>query len=441
MYQWGDSMGQSLLEGGDDMNDQTFGDLGEISGYPRSSRWRERLIPWRQTITFSSYLKRQRKPPKLSRTSIREAPSHPQLQGTSPKRHKIHSRHPKMTFTPQDRPTRVSSLGKPQLRRSFCSEITTKPPSKPKTLTPTQTPPISTPPTGSVENLWANNGQTSSTRPPPGPSSSQFGSQAPPPPGQVKSLAEIEAEMAQVKVADPAPPPAPAPGPPPGVMSLEEIERQMMASTPDQDHAPPPAPREATPVQLPGLAGSGYASQAALLDSMFPQLGTAPIMGSQTASFPAQVAGQPQQEPVPTTEMMERVRLVHERLKEKIESMSRYNNFMGASDKDFITRIQLSQLATADPYTSDFYAQVFSALRRNMANVQGAENGSVVKVGSGVGFGVGGATANRFGKMGTNTMQKLTSQVKKLVESRQAHQKSMGSGESPLTRLRREIQS
>ena len=31
VYQWGDNIGASMLEGGDDMNDETFGDLGDIS--------------------------------------------------------------------------------------------------------------------------------------------------------------------------------------------------------------------------------------------------------------------------------------------------------------------------------------------------------------------------------------------------------------------------
>lgn len=47
----------------------------------------------------------------------------------------------------------------------------------------------------------------------------------------------------------------------------------------------------------------------------------------------------------------------------KITAMSRYNNLMTLSDKDFITRIQVSQLVTSDPYSDDFYAHIFFALR------------------------------------------------------------------------------
>jgi DNA topoisomerase 2-associated protein PAT1 len=118
---------------------------------------------------------------------------------------------------------------------------------------------------------------------------------------------------------------------------------------------------------------------------------------------------------------------LHDRISAKIESMSKHNHLMGNSDKDFITRIQLSQLATADPYTSDFYAQVFSALQRRQAAAAAGQNEdgpTVVQVAPGFAFGVSGPAGNRFGKMGSTTMQKLSSQVKKLVESRAAHQKT-----------------
>lgn len=161
---------------------------------------------------------------------------------------------------------------------------------------------------------------------------------------------------------------------------------------------------------------------------MFPQLGSAASINP-TASFPPGVDGQGRAMP-PSEEGLARYKEMHERLRAKIESMSKYNNLMGSSDKDFITRIQLSQLATADPYTSDFYAQVFSTIQRSrMAAQQGAvEAGgpSVVQFSSGLGFGVGGPNASRFGKMGSTTMQRLTTQVKKLVDNRQSKANATG---------------
>lgn len=235
----------------------------------------------------------------------------------------------------------------------------------------------------------------------------------------------------------------------PQMLSMDEIEREMMASA-EPSPVPPAAPapdfsapapsqpsRQPTPPQI-NLAGSGYASQQALLDSMFPQLGSS-LSPGQTPSFP-QGNGMPQvQRPSPEEEA--RLHALHARIKDKIESMSRYNHLMGNSDKDFITRIQLSQLATADPYASDFYAQVFSALRRRQEAVQaqapGGQQGvdgngpTVVQVTSGFAFGVSGP-ANRFGKMGTATMNKLSGQVKKLVENRLNHQKAPNTGKLPL---------
>ena len=37
---------------------------------------------------------------------------------------------------------------------------------------------------------------------------------------------------------------------------------------------------------------------------------------------------------------------------------------MTQSDKDFITRVQVAQLVTSDPYADDFYAQVYASIRQ-----------------------------------------------------------------------------
>lgn len=47
----------------------------------------------------------------------------------------------------------------------------------------------------------------------------------------------------------------------------------------------------------------------------------------------------------------------------KLANITRYNGLMTGSDKDFITRIQISHLVTPDPYTDDFYAHVYFAVR------------------------------------------------------------------------------
>lgn len=271
-------------------------------------------------------------------------------------------------------------------------------------------------------------------RPPPG--SAQQRQAGPPPGGQIKTLEEIEAEMNQLDF-NSARGPASGPPPPaqPQVRSLEDIEREMMGGAPSsQPPAPPSAPqppvqpaREDTPVQ-PGLAGSGYAKQQALLDSMFPQLGQAPAVPGQQPPTGGVLGAPPPGQPM-NTDQLARAQALHERITSKIQAMAQYNNCMGSSDKDFITRIQLSQLATADPYESDFYAQVYTAIHKSRQQGPGPDEQdgpAVVKVGQGVGFGVGGASGNRFGQMGNKTMQKLSSQVKKLVEQRASRQMSNG---------------
>ncbi|CCA69543.1 hypothetical protein PIIN_03482 [Serendipita indica DSM 11827] len=54
----------------------------------------------------------------------------------------------------------------------------------------------------------------------------------------------------------------------------------------------------------------------------------------------------------------------HRRRMAKIQSMARYNDIMTQSDKDFITRVQVAQLVTSDPYADDFYAQVYASIRQ-----------------------------------------------------------------------------
>lgn len=251
--------------------------------------------------------------------------------------------------------------------------------------------------------------------------------------------------MMQDDVPAPGRPPASGPPPPaqPHIRTLEEIEREMMglddepmaAPAPAQALPPVQAPREATPVQS-GLAGSGYAKQQALLDSMFPAIGQAPPQGQQApaVNFP----GAPQ----PGPDQLARAQALHDRITSKIKAMSTYNNCMGSSDKDFITRIQLSQLATADPYTSDFYAQVFTVINKNRhpGPIPEEQDGpTVVKVGQGAGLGVGGPAGNRFGQMGNKTMQKLSSQVKKLVEQR--NNRRMSNGAFPESVIRSNLTS
>ena len=94
---------------------------------------------------------------------------------------------------------------------------------------------------------------------------------------------------------------------------------------------------------------------------------------------------------------------------------------MTQSDKDFITRIQVSQLVSQDPYADDFYAQVFGAiLRKSM----GMESEGVLKLGSGGGVGVG-MPNTRAGRR-ENAMQRMQQQVERIVSNAQNREKEKG---------------
>lgn len=73
----------------------------------------------------------------------------------------------------------------------------------------------------------------------------------------------------------------------------------------------------------------------------------------------------------------ERREALRRRKAAKIAEMSKYNNLMSQGDKDFITRIQVSQLvnpthgqAGFDPYADDFYFHVYSAIRASRMAAQ-----------------------------------------------------------------------
>ncbi len=112
-------------------------------------------------------------------------------------------------------------------------------------------------------------------------------------------------------------------------------------------------------------------------------------------------------------------------------------------DKEFITRIQLSQLVTQDPYASDFYAQVFTQIARQR-NLQNQSQGNpdsnqpgVLSVGpDGRGIAVGGVMARNGGggrqKLKDTAMQRMTMQVKRIVEHAKERSAKAPAGECQL---------
>lgn len=102
---------------------------------------------------------------------------------------------------------------------------------------------------------------------------------------------------------------------------------------------------------------------------------------------------------------------------------SRYNDLMTQSDKDFITRIQVSQLVTQDPYADDFYAQVYGAILRSRMGLQ-SQDERVLKFGSGGGVGLG--LAQKVATRRPNAMQRMEAQVERIVSNAKIREKEKG---------------
>ncbi|KAB5594970.1 DNA topoisomerase 2-associated protein pat1 [Ceratobasidium theobromae] len=85
----------------------------------------------------------------------------------------------------------------------------------------------------------------------------------------------------------------------------------------------------------------------------------------------------------------------------KIAKMSKYNDLMSQSDKDFITRIQVSQLITVDP-SEDFYANSLGS------------------------SGIPAAAAHTRGRRRENALQKMAAQVERIVNNAKVRELEKG---------------
>ena len=101
----------------------------------------------------------------------------------------------------------------------------------------------------------------------------------------------------------------------------------------------------------------------------------------------------------------------------KLAHMTRYNGVMSGADKDFITRIQISQLVTSDPYTDDFYAHVFFAVRGGARKVV-VPDGSVEAIQQHKNAETSGKGAPRKLTRHENAMLRMQQQVERLVDNR-----------------------
>lgn len=93
---------------------------------------------------------------------------------------------------------------------------------------------------------------------------------------------------------------------------------------------------------------------------------------------------------------------------------------MTQSDKDFITRIQVSQLVTQDPYADDYYAQVFTSNLRSRMGINPNDE-HVVKFGKSGGVGMG--LTQKGGGRRANALQKMEAQVERIVQNARLREK------------------
>ncbi|KAG5721185.1 DNA topoisomerase 2-associated protein pat1 [Termitomyces sp. T112] len=159
-----------------------------------------------------------------------------------------------------------------------------------------------------------------------------------------------------------------------------------------------------------------------LQQRMIPELAQTDIIRELHASSPAEqeaVRNEAMRKIVEAEKMEEKRR----RKAAKIAHMARYNDLMTQSDKDFITRIQVSQLVTQDPYADDFYAQVYGAILRSRMGIQ-AQDDRVLKFNSGGGVGLG--LSQKPGSRRPNAMLRMEQQVERIVNNARKREEEKG---------------
>ncbi|WAR60350.1 hypothetical protein PtB15_9B289 [Puccinia triticina] len=138
---------------------------------------------------------------------------------------------------------------------------------------------------------------------------------------------------------------------------------------------PVPSPPQVLPgrhVSNPPVAGFGHHMRTG---SVPPRSATqTPFVQTPSGTIPVEELRSAAEARIQEQERREALR---RRKATKIAEMSKYNNLMSQGDKDFITRIQVSQLvnpshgqAGFDPYADDFYFHVYSAIRASRVAAQ-----------------------------------------------------------------------
>ncbi|EST04559.1 Topoisomerase II-associated protein PAT1 [Kalmanozyma brasiliensis GHG001] len=312
----------------------------------------------------------------------------------------------------------------------------------------------------------------------PPPQQHQQPPQQPPTDRKPMTVEEVEAELrarraAGASPAQPQQPQQPT-GPPSFAAIMQSQQEQRAQAGPPQNQPPPPPPGAGNgmppmgPGAIPPPLGPNvdpaalqaaqqqaqaahFARMRALLEAMPPLvqqsiLSLPPPMQFDSLETVAQnfpnLLDPSQRERAPTAEqdavrfMMEkaqaqmaefdRVEAKRKRRTDKINAMAKYNGLMSGSDKDFITRIQISQLITADPYADDFYAHIFFALRGGPPRPGMAPMPPATATGNG-NQKQGGKGKQKLNKQ-QNAMLRMQQQVERIVQSRKDRMEKSASG-------------
>ncbi|CAO3607048.1 unnamed protein product [Cunninghamella blakesleeana] len=108
-------------------------------------------------------------------------------------------------------------------------------------------------------------------------------------------------------------------------------------------------------------------------------------------------------------ELMEQMSIERELKRREDMRKSQYDGLMTQHDKDFVQRIQLTQLASGDPYADDFYYQVYSSLRMRAAGMNNSNNNNANNKPSSNG------SRNGRGRREDNMMQRMQMQIQRIV--------------------------
>lgn len=157
------------------------------------------------------------------------------------------------------------------------------------------------------------------------------------------------------------------------VQQAQQVPQQVLQ--PSQAPQAQQIPQKAPQVPVSANAASTPSSSSAA-STAAPDLNLFPVLGAKLLAKPA-----PRR--LSFAEMTPEQQAKATKRHEKVARIMNYSGIMNPKDKDFVTRFQLSQIVTDDPYNEDFYAQVFKVIHpkanANPLQQQADQNNSIAQ--------------------------------------------------------------